>query len=85
MDAFLTCFEFVRVNHRHVIRKGNRWKIPEHIATDFYIFMLYFMSSLLLNARTDTYAEKKFDIVIQMTLERVLVERFKKREVGEKK
>ena len=36
------------------------------------------------NARTDTVTEKEFDIVIQMTLERVLVQRFKKKETGEK-
>ena len=48
MDAFSTCFDFVRVavNHRHVIEEEeNRWKIPEHIApyiripTDIYIFL----------------------------------------------
>ena len=36
------------------------------------------------NARRDTAAEKEFDIVMQMTLECVLVQRFKKKEMGEK-
>ena len=45
MDAFLTCFDFVRVavNHRHVIRKRNCWKIPEHIV----IFMLLYLKCTL--------------------------------------
>ena len=37
------------------------------------------------NARRDTAAEKEFDIVIQMTLEHVVVQIFKKKEMGEKK
>ena len=37
------------------------------------------------NALRDTAAEKEFDIVIQMTLERILVQKFKKKEIGEKK
>ena len=55
-----------------------------------------FLSTLLLtdvispcyfiyNARRDTVAEKECDIVIQMTLERVLVQRFKKKEMDRKK
>ena len=46
-----------------------------------------FISScyFIYNARRDTAAEKEFDIVIQMTLERVLVQRFKKKEMREKK
>ena len=36
------------------------------------------------NARKDTAAKKKFDIVIQMTLKRVLAQRFKKKEMGKK-
>ena len=36
------------------------------------------------NARRDTATEKEFDIVIQMTLEHVLVQRFKKKEMDEK-
>ena len=53
-----------------------------------------FLSSLLLmfiascyfiyNARRDTAAEKEFDIVMQMTLEHVLVQRFKKKEMDKK-
>ena len=85
MDAFSTCFDFVRVavNHRHVIRKRNRWKIPEHIDT---YWCLYFPSCYFIyNARRDTVAEKEFDIITLMTLERVLVQRFKKKEMSEKK
>ena len=37
------------------------------------------------NARRDTVAEKEIDIVIPMTLERLLVQRFKKKEMNEKK
>ena len=37
------------------------------------------------NARRDTVAEKETDIVIPMTLERLLVQRFKKKEMNEKK
>ena len=36
------------------------------------------------NARRDTTAEKEFDIVIQMTLESVPAQRFKKKEMGKK-
>ena len=36
------------------------------------------------NARKDTAAKKEFDIVIQMTLKRVLAQRFKKKEMGKK-
>ena len=53
-----------------------------------------FLSSLLLmfiascyfiyNACRDTAAEKEFDIVMQMTLEHVLVQRFKKKEMDKK-
>ena len=46
-----------------------------------------FISScyLIYNARRDTAAEKEFDIVIQMMLEQVLVQRFKKKRNGRKK
>ena len=46
-----------------------------------------FISScyFIYNARRDTVVEKEFDIVIQMTLERVLIQRFKKKEMDEKK
>ena len=77
MHTFLTCFIFVKVtaNYRHVICKRNRWKIPEHIVTGVYIFM---------NACRDGAAEKQFDNVIQMTLEHVLIQIFKKKEMNEK-
>ena len=39
---------------------------------------------LIYNAPSDTATEKEFDIVIQMTLEHVLVQRFKKKEMDEK-
>ena len=46
-----------------------------------------FMSScfLILNGRRDTAANKEFAIVIQMTLEDELVQRFKKKIYGRKK
>ena len=37
------------------------------------------------NTRRDTVSEKEFDIVIQMTLEHVLVHRFKNKRNGQKK
>ena len=48
--------------------------------------LLMFISScyFIYNARRDTAAEKEFDIVIQMTLEHVLVQRFKKKEMDKK-
>ena len=85
MDAFSTCFAFVRVavNHRHVMRKRNRCKIPEHIVT---YWCLYFPSCYFIYyGSRDTVAEKEFDIITLMTLERVLVQRFKKKEMSEKK
>ena len=39
---------------------------------------------LLYDTRRDTIAEKEFDIIILMTLGRVLVQRFKKKEMNEK-
>ena len=36
------------------------------------------------NARRDTAPEKEFDIEIQMTLEQVLVQKFKKKEMDGK-
>ena len=82
MNAFLTFLVFIRVaaNHRHVICKRIHWKIPEHIVTDVYISSYYFIQ----NARRDTGAEKEYDIVIKMTLEHALVQRFKKKEINEK-
>ena len=57
--------------------KKNNSKISEHM----------FMSScfLILNGRRDTAANKEFAIVIQMTLEDELVQRFKKKIYGRKK
>ena len=48
---------------------------------------MMFISScyFIYNARRDTVAEREFDIVIQMTLERVPVERFKKKEMGQQR
>ena len=48
--------------------------------------LLMFISScyFIYNARRDTVAKKEFDIVIQMTLEHVLVQRFKKKEMDKK-
>ena len=45
-----------------------------------YLFIYLF----IYNARRDTAAEKEFDIVIQMTLQHVLVQRFKKKEMDKK-
>ena len=48
--------------------------------------MLVFIPScyFIYNARRDTAAEKELDIVIQMALEHLLVQRFKKKEMEEK-
>ena len=48
--------------------------------------LLMFMSScyFICNAFRDTVAEKEFDIVIQMVLKHVLVQRFKKKETEKK-
>ena len=48
--------------------------------------LLMFIAScyFIYNARRDTATEKEFDIVIQMTLEYVLIQRFKKKEMDEK-
>ena len=50
-------------------------------------FLLMFISSFhfIYNALRDTAEEKEFDIVIQMTLEHVLVQIFKKKEMDGKK
>ena len=49
--------------------------------------LLLFVASCysIYNARKDAAAKKEFDIVIQMTLEHVLVQRFKKKEMNKKK
>ena len=48
--------------------------------------LLMFIAScyFIYNPRKDRDAEKKFDIVIQMTLEHVLVQRSKKKEMDKK-
>ena len=58
-------------------------KIGENILSTS---LLMFISSCYFtyDARIDIVAEKEFDTVIQMTLKRVLVQRFKKK-MGEKK
>ena len=47
--------------------------------------LLMFISSnyFLFNVRRDLAAEKEFNIVIQMTLGHVLVQRFNKKEINE--
>ena len=47
--------------------------------------LLMFIAScyFIYNARRDKATEKEFNIVIQMTLEHVLVQRFKKKEMDE--
>ena len=49
--------------------------------------LLVFISSccFIYNARRDTAVEKEFDILIQTAVEHVLVQRFKKKEMGEQK
>ena len=73
----------VAANHRHVICERGHWKIREHIVIDALMFIssCYF----IYNALRDTAAEKLFDTVIQMTLEYILVQRFKKIEMGVRK
>ena len=48
--------------------------------------ILVFITScyFIYNARRDTAAEEELDIVIQMALEHLLVQRFKKKEMEEK-
>ena len=48
--------------------------------------LLMFISScdFIYNGRRDTAAEKKIDNVIQMTLEHVIVQRFKKKEMNKR-
>ena len=45
MNAFPTCFDFAKVaaNHRHIICEINGWKIPGHIITYVYIFLLLYL------------------------------------------
>ena len=58
-------------------------EIPEKFPN---ILLLLFISSCYFNwnAHRDRAAEKKIDIVIQMAVEHVLIQRFKKKEMGEK-
>ena len=67
-----------RPNHKHVIRKRN---VEKCLSTWLLISSCYF----IYNARRDTIAEKEFGIMIEMTLERVLAQRFKKKEMGKEK
>ena len=48
--------------------------------------LLMFISScyFIYSTRRDTAAKKEFDIVIQMTLKHVLVQRFEKKEMDKK-
>ena len=71
MNVFSTCLVLMRVpvNERHVIFKRNSWKIREDIVIDVCIFMSSYLECTL----RQCVAEKEFDIVIQMTLEHVLV------------
>ena len=57
--------------------------IPEKFLSTL---ILVFIPScyFIYNARRDTAAEKELDIVIQMALGHVLVQRFKKKEMEEK-
>ena len=57
------------------------------LSTLFLIYWYLYLPScyFIYNARRDTVAEKEFDIVIPMTLERLLVQRFEKKEMNEKK
>ena len=59
-----------------------RWMAEKFLST----LLLMFIAScyFIYNARRDTAAEKEFDIAIQMSLEHVLVQRFKKKEMDEK-
>ena len=52
----------------------------------FSTLLLMFISScyFIYNTRRDTVAEKEFNIAVQMTLEPVLVQRFKKKEMDKK-
>ena len=84
MYGFSTCFDFVTVavNQWHVIRKRNRWKIPDHM---FTYWCLYFpLCYFIWNARRDTVAEKEFDIIILMTLESILVHNSRKKKWAKK-
>ena len=77
MDAFSTCFDFVKVavNHRLVIEEEeksleNSW-VHCYLHTDIYIFL--HVTLFIMHVEVATVAEKEFDIVIPMTVECVLV------------
>ena len=59
------------------------------LSTSLLIYILWYLylpsCYFIYNARRDAVAEKEFDIVIPMTLERLLVQRFEKKEMNEKK
>ena len=66
-------------------RRGR--KIAEKfLSTLWLIYWYLYLPScyFIYNAHRDTVAEKEVDIVIPMTLEHVLVQRFKKKEMSEK-
>ena len=48
------------------------------------MLLVHIFMSHLKNVRRDTAEEKEFDIVIQMTLEHVLGQRFKEKKMDEK-
>ena len=58
----------------------HRWKIPKHIFADVYLYVTLFRIKL-----GDSAPEKEFDITMQMTPEKVLVQRSKQYRNGRKK
>ena len=70
----------VVTNQRHTIWMSNRWKIPKHIFADVYLYVTLFRIKL-----GDSASEKEFDIKMQMTPEKVLVQRSKQYRNGRKK
>ena len=74
------------MHFQHVLTSRELWQVTDmlyvrQMAEKFLsTLLLMFVSScyFIFNARRYTAAEKEFDIVIQMTLEHVLVQRFKK-------
>ena len=78
---------WLAVNDRHVI--ADEEKLLKHsqahcfLYTDNFIFL--HVTLFMMHLKIATVAEKEFDIVIPMTLERLLVQRLKKKEISEKK
>ena len=75
MNAFSTCFDFVRVAMLYMLKK-RKWEIAEKFQSTFLLiyWYLYLPSCYFIyNASRDTVAEKEFGIVMPMTLEPVLV------------